>query len=103
MEKTYLFLIIFSSYLNLLSAQNLTRLEIPVQRSNGSQLMNPWAGGLNNPQFSEVDLDGDLVKDLLVFDRSSSTYLPFINSGIPFSPNYTMEDIETYRLVVIDR
>ena len=89
MGKTYLFLIFFSSYLNLLSAQNLTRLDIPVQRSNGSQLMNPWAGGLNNPQFSEVDLDGDLVKDLLVFDRSSSTYLPFLNSGIPFSPNYT--------------
>jgi hypothetical protein len=87
--KNIFFLIVALLFsLNQLSAQ-LVRPDVAVQRSNGSQMLNPWAGGLNNPQFSEVDLDGDLVKDLLVFDRSSNNYLPFLNSGTPFSPDYS--------------
>ena len=88
MKNICLFVVILLLSLNQLNAQ-LQRPNVPVQRSNSSQMLNPWAGGLNNPQFSEVDLDGDMVKDLLVFDRASNTYLPFLNSGIPFSPDYT--------------
>lgn len=48
-------------------------------------LRNPWAGGLNFPQFSPVDLDGDGTDDLFVFDRTGNKTLTFINSGIPDS------------------
>ena len=61
----------------------------PVQRTNGSIYSNAWAGGLNNPQFSEVDLDGDLIKDLLVFDRTGNVFIPFYNSGIPNLSSFT--------------
>src|SRR5436190_11203770 len=48
----------------------------------GSQwLSNPWVGGLNNPQFSAIDLDGDGKKDLFIHDRSSDRIFTFINKG----------------------
>lgn len=47
---------------------------------NTSQLMNPWAGGMNCPQFSEIDLNGDGVKDLVAFERNFyGTVKTFIN------------------------
>jgi len=88
MKNIISFFVCVFLFSNLLHAQ-LQRLNPTVQRSNSSQLINPWAGGLNNPQFSEVDMNNDSHKDLLVFDRSSNTYLPFLNSGTPFSPDYT--------------
>jgi hypothetical protein len=36
----------------------------------GDTLQNPWAGGLNYPQFSDFDYDFDGDLDLFVFDRS---------------------------------
>ncbi|MFN3874716.1 MAG: T9SS type A sorting domain-containing protein [Flavobacteriales bacterium] len=44
---------------------------VPVSRQ-GSSLGLAWAGGLNNPQISPIDLDGDGLKDLLLFDHSYS-------------------------------
>ena len=41
---------------------------VPVQVENYF-LANPWMGGLNAPQFSNIDVNGDGVKDLFVFDR----------------------------------
>jgi hypothetical protein len=38
----------------------------------------PLAGGLSNPQFSNIDLDGDNVQDLFVFDRSGGKVLCFL-------------------------
>ena len=37
---------------------------------NGADMVNPWAGGLNCPQFSEIDLNGDGIKDLVAFERN---------------------------------
>ncbi len=51
-------------------------------------LLNPWSGGLNFPQFSAIDLDGNGKDDLFVFDRSGiggSKILTFINLEIPDS------------------
>lgn len=87
--KLYKLLFLFFIFLpHFLNAQ-LQYLNVPLQRSNGSLFANAWAGGLNNPQFSEVDLNGDAIKDLLVFDRTGNVFLPFLNSGIPFNPNFT--------------
>lgn len=41
----------------------------------------PWVGGLNACQFGRMDLDGDGMKDLLVFDRHGNRLLCFLNKG----------------------
>ena len=53
---------------------------IPVSQY-GKLLQNPWAGGLNAPQFSAVDLNNDGINDLFVFDRGSNKVLTFLNDG----------------------
>lgn len=53
---------------------------IPVEQY-GKALQNPWAGGLNAPQFCAVDLNGDGLNDLFVFDRGSNKVLTFLNNG----------------------
>lgn len=64
------------------SAQNGTRFfdQIPVLRANDTLAM-PWLGGLNNVQVNNLDLDGDGTQDLLVFDRSDGSLLPFLRTN----------------------
>src|SRR5690554_2201272 len=38
----------------------------------GEKLQFPWAGGLNHPQFSSIDVDFDGWEDLFIFDRSKN-------------------------------
>jgi len=42
-------------------------------------LPNAWAGGLNSPQFSAIDLNGDQQPDLYLFDRVTNRSLTFLN------------------------
>lgn len=42
-------------------------------------LSQAWVGGLNTPQFSAIDLNGDGQLDLYAFDRESSRSYPFLN------------------------
>lgn len=53
---------------------------IPVH-SGGGQLELPWAGGLNFPMFSEIDLNGDNVSDMFIFDKSNNRVSTYINTG----------------------
>lgn len=48
---------------------------------NGTTLNNPWAGGINFPLFSEIDLNGDGIHDLFMFDRTNQRISTFINDG----------------------
>ena len=53
----------------------------------GNALENPWAGGLNYAQFSELDYDFDGDLDLVVFDRSNDQIRVFVHvveGGIHF-------------------
>lgn len=68
--------------------QMFKRLTAPVF-INGKELKYPFAGGLNNPQFSAADLNNDGIQDLVVFDRAGNVLLTFINSGIPGEASYT--------------
>lgn len=63
-------------------------LNIPVERS-GITLKNPWTGGLNAPQFSNIDLNNDGRKDLFIFDRTGYKVLTFLNTGAPGDTSYT--------------
>ncbi|MDO8366828.1 MAG: T9SS type A sorting domain-containing protein [Saprospiraceae bacterium] len=57
-------------------------------RVNGLDLAYPFAGGLNAPQFSQVDLDHDQLQDLVLFDRVGNVVLTFINEGTVGVPDY---------------
>ena len=70
-----------------LPAQVFHRLNAPVT-ANGSELLNPWAGGLNAPQWSAVDLNGDGKLDLYTFDRNGNVHLTFLNTGGPGETRY---------------
>ncbi len=53
-------------------------------------LINPWAGGLNNPQFSSIDVDLDGTMDVFIFERDGKRRLPFIrneNGEFEFEPS----------------
>jgi len=52
--------------------------EVPVFKE-GIQMNSPWAGGLNSPQFNEVDLNNDGRKDLFIYDKDAKRYLTFIH------------------------
>jgi hypothetical protein len=56
---------------------------------NDIPLSNPWAGGLNCPQFSEIDLNGDGIKDLVAFERDFyGAIKTYINLGTENVVNY---------------
>ncbi|MFT4602117.1 MAG: hypothetical protein ACI857_002303 [Arenicella sp.] len=48
---------------------------------NGSALEMPWAGGIDYPQFSNIDLNWDGIDDLFCFDRTTNKVLTFIHNG----------------------
>lgn len=63
---------------------------------NADTLGMAWAGGLNNPQFSSIDLDFDAqgIKDLFVFDRDGNLVKGFVFD--PVSGTYSWKPyIET--------
>lgn len=61
---------------------------IPVTEGSSS-LINAWAGGFNSPQFSEIDLNGDGIKDLFAFERNwYGMVKTFINSGTANQVDY---------------
>lgn len=49
----------------------------------GEPLLHPWAGGLNNPQFSNIDLNGDLIQDLFIFDKAGNKVVTYLGNGTP--------------------
>ncbi len=50
---------------------------------NGDTLKNAWAGGIDQPLFSEIDLDGDGIHDLFMYDRHNNRISTFLNDGTP--------------------
>lgn len=89
MNKTILLLLFLAvcTAVNPLNAQNLQRISFPV-KVNGVDLKYPFAGGINAPQFSQVDLNNDGIQDLFLFDRVGFVVLTFLNEGSNTAPNY---------------
>lgn len=54
----------------------------------GNTLKFPFAGGLNNPQFSAIDINHDELKDIFIFDRTGNKSLVLINEGSFGETNY---------------
>ncbi len=53
---------------------------VPISRQ-GEILDLAWAGGLNFVQLSSIDLNGDGLMDLFLFDRSGNKPVTFLNTG----------------------
>ena len=55
----------------------------------GSELENPWVGGINSAQISTIELNGDGLADLFIFDRTDDAIMTYINNGSSGVPSYT--------------
>jgi len=63
---------------------------VPVTQENGPVSF-PWAGGINHPQFSNIDLNMDGRNDLYVFDKSGDKTVCFTTDAqdqLQLAPNY---------------
>ena len=68
--------------------------EIPVFHGS-HELVNAWAGGFNNPQFSHFDLNNDGLQDIVIYDKGDFRFYGFVNEGgvgmteYRFEPEYS--------------
>ena len=65
--------------------------EVRFLNAKGDTLHNPFAGGMANPTFSNIDFNFDGKDDLFLFDHSDSTVAPYINDGngrFTYAPEY---------------
>lgn len=90
---SYTLFILFTFNLKISVAQNYTFLYNPnliVKNLQHDTIKNAFTGGLDNPQFGNIDLDFDGVKDLVVFERQSAKVLTFIskNGQLIYDPFY---------------
>jgi hypothetical protein len=68
--------------MNTVSAQPFMEWDNSIQVSiGGTPLANPWAGGLNFVQSSNIDMNMDGIKDLFMFDRTGNKVRTYINNG----------------------
>ena len=79
MKKIFLFLALSPAFS---IAQPVFRFNdsIPVTQY-GNNLPNAWAGGINYPQWSAVDLNNDGLKELFMYDRSNNRVISMLNNG----------------------
>ena len=57
---------------------------------DGTQFQDAGVGGLNTPQFSQLDLDLDGDLDLVAFDRNGYVFRTFIrsNGSYEYAPEF---------------
>ncbi|KAA9339977.1 T9SS type A sorting domain-containing protein [Adhaeribacter soli] len=89
MKKRLLLTVLLAGSISVAQAQLLFEpLQLPVQEG-ANRLKLAWAGGLQSPQISPIDLNNDGVQDLLVFDRTDNNILPFISNNQATDTAYT--------------
>jgi hypothetical protein len=55
---------------------------------NGAALSDPWAGGMNNPQFNEIDVNFDCLNDLVVLDKDGSVLKVYVKDTLQGNTYY---------------
>lgn len=66
----------------------------PLVKLQGDTLHLAWAGGLQNPQFGEMDWNGDGISDLWLFEKIGQRTLPLIQN--PSTGKWNYEPIYRY-------
>src|SRR5690349_1068395 len=63
---------------------------IPVKDMDGGDLQMPWGAGLNASQFNTMDLNGDNIEDLVLFDRMADKVITFlsVNNEYKYAPEF---------------
>ena len=89
-HRLFLFFCLTFSFVSIASTQELLQENIADFRIDGTLIDDPFIGGLNAPQFSNVDFNNDGLMDVLVFDRIGSVVIPMLrtNDGFRFDPSY---------------
>ncbi len=73
---------------NLAMGQSIQQQNIPFFDENNNQLDLALLGGLNNPQFSEVDWNNDGIQDLFIFDKDGNMPMALLNKGAANQVDY---------------
>jgi hypothetical protein len=81
-------LIVMTGLLSPLSAQGLSLLDSIDFIENAVTLRSGFAGGMNNPQFSQIHLDNDATMDMVIFDRSGNKITTYLNGGTANTVDY---------------
>jgi hypothetical protein len=83
MKNLPLFFLTFicSEFLNAQQLNFTPTYSIPLKDMSGNLLQNSWAGGINFPIWSAIDLNGDGLKDLYMYDRMNNRSCTFLNDG----------------------
>lgn len=78
-----------------ITAQNQYQFEeayqkVKVYNINNKLMKNGFAGGMNQPQFSHLDLNNDGQKDLVIYDRTCHCFSTFLGTDTSwvFAPQY---------------
>lgn len=82
--SSLIFLLLFTYTL---SGQRFEKMQVPVYK-NGRLFPLLNTGGLRSPQFSNIDLNGDGVQDLFIFDKNGDVIIPLIKTGSIGSLDY---------------
>lgn len=95
MKNSLLFSLLFTGTLALGQQTTQFREMLQPELVQGSNtLINGFAGGLNTPQFIELDLNLDGTMDMVIFERQGNVLMPFIaegsgaNTHYKFAPEY---------------
>lgn len=67
--------------------------------ANGLTLTMPWAGGLNAPQFSEIDINYDGYPDIVAFDSDARMFVTFVHNPLVSSGQYGYDYFPKYNEV----
>ncbi len=97
--RFFIFIFFFSSYH--LSAQLFFDQGNKVQvTENGSVLTMPWAGGLNAPQFSDMDINHDGYMDIVAYDRDAEIFIPFVHNPFVNTGQYGYDYFPKYNTIL---
>jgi len=87
MKIRFTLLLIIGALQSVVVAQDYPFLNPPVT-INGQVMINGFAGGANASQFSPIDLNGDTLMDLFVFERFGDRVVPFVAEKEGFRIQY---------------
>lgn len=75
--STIIYIALFIGYL---PAQSFKKYDVPIYNNYlFFPLLN--SGGLRSPQFSNIDLNGDGIQDIFIFDKNGDVIIPMIKTG----------------------